>query len=38
MKDIYLDSEERFETIEWLNNFVKEYQKKKTSKGFIFIW
>ena len=33
MKDIYLDSEERFETIEWLNNFVKEYQKKKTSKG-----
>lgn len=33
IKDIYLDSEERFETIEWLNKFVKEYGKNKELKG-----
>ena len=33
MKEIYLDSEERFEVIEWLNKFVKDYEKNKEQKG-----
>lgn len=33
MKDICLDYEQRFETIEYLNKFVKNYQKKKIEKG-----
>lgn len=33
MKDIYLDYEQRFEVIEWLNKFVKGYKKNTNSKG-----
>ena len=33
MKDIYLDNEERYETIEWLKSFFKDYKKNKELKG-----
>ena len=33
MKEIYLDSEERFDVIEWLNKFVKNYSKDTEKKG-----
>lgn len=33
MKDIFLDYEQRFEVIKWLNDFIKEYPKNHSQKG-----
>ena len=33
MKDIYTDDPNRFEAIKWINNFIKNYDKDKHSKG-----
>lgn len=33
MKNIYKEDKNRFETIKWLNNFIKSYLKDKNQKG-----
>lgn len=33
MKEIYHDDESRFETLSWINNFIKVYNKNKHLKG-----
>lgn len=33
IKDIYLDDKNRFETIEWIHKFIKNYPKNKKQKG-----
>lgn len=33
MKEIYVDDKNRFKTIKWINNFIKNYDKNKKQKG-----